>query len=74
LVANGVLAQASGEEKRCESAGSVPYLSGGIGESGREEIWAAATDYNLKLVFAEAGGAFVADMKVSIQISPPPGG
>jgi hypothetical protein len=69
LGANGALAQAASEETRDEILSSVPYLSGGVGESGREEIEAAGKDYNLKLLFAESSGAFVADVKVSVRDS-----
>jgi hypothetical protein len=64
---SGALAQAQSREQQDPSAESVPYLTGGVGESSREEIAAAAKDYSLKLVFAESSGAFVADVQVVIK-------
>jgi Ni2+-binding GTPase involved in maturation of urease and hydrogenase len=69
FVTSATLAQASGEEMRDPSTTNVPYLSGGVGESEREDMEAAAKDYSLKLVFAQSGGAFVADVQVSIKDS-----
>jgi len=45
----------------------VPYLSGGVGQDEREQLEAAAADYNLKLTFARADGAFVADVDVTVK-------
>lgn len=45
---------------------TVPFLTGGVGEQEREALQAAAEDYNLKLVFARADGAFVADVQVTV--------
>jgi hypothetical protein len=69
LGTSGALAQAPAEKMGDESVSSVPFLTGGVGEDGRKEIEAAAKDYNLKLVFAQSGGAFVADVQVSIRDS-----
>jgi hypothetical protein len=45
----------------------VPYLTGGIGETERAAILAAAADFNLKLLFAEKGGAYLADIAVLVR-------
>ncbi|QIK36780.1 carboxypeptidase regulatory-like domain-containing protein [Caldichromatium japonicum] len=50
-----------------QETGSVPYLSGGIGLSGREEMLQVKPQFNLRLLFAEAGGAYLADIRVRIQ-------
>ncbi len=50
-----------------EPGGSVPYLSGGIGLSGREEMLQVKPQFNLHLLFAETGGAYLADIRVRIQ-------
>lgn len=45
----------------------VPYLSGGIGASEREEMAQAKSSYNLRLLFAVQGsGAYLANVKVRI--------
>lgn len=43
-----------------------PYLSGGIGVSGREELTEVQDQYSLKLVFAYTTGAFLANVAVEI--------
>jgi len=55
------------EATQTVNAQGVRYLSGGIGKDEREQLKAAASDYNLKLVFAESNGAFVADVLVTIK-------
>ena len=45
----------------------IPTLSGGIGDSGMDEITAAQNQFNLKLIFAEADGEYLADIGVEIQ-------
>ncbi len=47
--------------------GTVPHISGGVGEEGRAEMQAVSGDYNLRLVFAAKSGAFVADVGVTIE-------
>jgi hypothetical protein len=37
-----------------------------VGKDEREQLEAAAKDYNLKLIFARSSGAFVADVQVTI--------
>jgi hypothetical protein len=49
------------------NAGGTPYVTGGVGEDERAQVEAAAKGYNMKLVFAEADGAFVADVQVTIK-------
>jgi len=45
----------------------VPYVTGGIGETERAAMLATAADYNLKLLFAEKGGAYLADIGVIVR-------
>lgn len=40
----------------------LSYLSGGIGDEERDEILAREKDFNLKLVFAERTGSYMADV------------
>jgi len=50
-----------------EVASGVPYISGGIGASGREEMQELKSKFNLRLLFAIQGsGEYLADVKVRI--------
>lgn len=44
----------------------VQFLAGGVGEDSRDEILRQGQDYNLKLVFAQKDGAYLADVGVSV--------
>lgn len=44
----------------------LSYLSGGVGDEERDEILAREKDFNLKLVFAEKTGSYMADVKVVV--------
>lgn len=44
----------------------IPYMSGGIGEEERAQFLSAAPTFNLKLVFAEKTGSYLANVAVSI--------
>jgi hypothetical protein len=48
-------------------AADVPYVSGGIGFEGREEMQAAERDHNLKIVAAEKNGDYLAEVNVTIE-------
>lgn len=48
---------------------SVPYISGGVGSEGLEEITAHEKEYNLKVIFAGKGGAFLSDIDLKIMDS-----
>jgi hypothetical protein len=47
----------------------IPFISGGVGLEEREALAAKYKEYNLKLMFAAKGGAYVADIKVEISDS-----
>lgn len=50
-----------------DMAGGVPYISGGIGVSGREEMLEVKSRFNLRLLFAATGsGSYLADVRVRI--------
>ncbi|WP_209262253.1 carboxypeptidase regulatory-like domain-containing protein [Thiorhodococcus minor] len=50
-----------------DAATGVPYISGGIGVSGREEMESLKSRFNLRLLFAIKGsGSYLADVKVRI--------
>ncbi|HSG23850.1 MAG TPA: carboxypeptidase-like regulatory domain-containing protein [Azonexus sp.] len=44
----------------------LTYLSGGIGDEERDEILGREKDFNLKLVFAEKNGSYMADVNVVV--------
>lgn len=44
----------------------VPYMSGGISQEERAQFLSAAPDFNLKLVFAERTGSYLADVAVVV--------
>jgi hypothetical protein len=46
---------------------TTPYLSGGIGSDERDAMSANAKNYNLKIVFATKGKAYLADIAVQIK-------
>lgn len=48
-------------------AGAVTYLSGGVGEDEVQAMRAAAPQYPLRITFAQAGGAYLADVRVRIE-------
>ena len=47
-------------------AGKISYLSGGVGKSEREQLRAREKEFNLKLVFTQVDGKFVASVKVVV--------
>lgn len=46
--------------------GSVPYISGGIGDDEFDEIASQKDKYNTKLLFTEANGEYLSDVAVAI--------
>lgn len=50
-----------------EDRESAPYISGGIGSDERDAMSANAKNYNLKIVFATKGKAYLADIAVQIK-------
>jgi hypothetical protein len=49
-----------------QQQGPVSYITGGVGLEEREAILAGAGDYNLKVVNAIPGGAYVSDTTVTV--------
>lgn len=49
-----------------QSAGSVTYVSGGVGTESIDRLNALARDFNLKLVFALTSGEYVSGVRVVI--------
>jgi hypothetical protein len=50
-----------------QTQGEVSFVSGGVGGGEREAMHAIRQDYNLNLLFSEAGtGSYLSDVKVSI--------
>lgn len=63
------LAQTWGRDSNAVSASAavdqqeeIAWLSGGIGEEGRETMHAAARDYNVHVLFSSRQGAYLADI------------
>lgn len=46
--------------------GAVTYVSGGIGDNERDEIRAREKDFNLRLLFCERDGTYLADIDVRL--------
>jgi hypothetical protein len=49
-----------------QDEGGIRYFSGGIGKESRDKMEAMSEGFNVKLVFARADGAYVADVGVKI--------
>lgn len=49
-----------------QAAGGVSYASGGVGTASIDRLNALAGGFNLKLVFADKSGAYLADVRVNI--------
>jgi len=54
------------EAPQVKKAGEITYLSGGVGKPEREQLRALEKDFNLKLVFSQVDGKFVASVKVVV--------
>ncbi|MEX0959997.1 MAG: hypothetical protein WDZ63_11980 [Burkholderiales bacterium] len=52
---------------KARSAGGILYLTGGVGARERAALKPLAKDYNLRLTFIDARGAFLAFVQVSIE-------
>lgn len=61
-----VIADYAATQAMEKSYQGVRYLSGGIGDEERNEVLAREKDFNLKLLFAEKAGAYVADVHVVV--------
>lgn len=48
------------------SSGAVRFVSGGVGEDSAERIRALSKDFNLKLLFAQKDGHYLAEVAVTI--------
>jgi hypothetical protein len=49
------------------AAGTIPHVSGGIGEGEQQQLLARQRDYNLKLVFTLNEGNYIADVNVAVK-------
>lgn len=52
-----------------EDGHGVPMLSGGVGEEDFGMMQNARSRFNTRLLFTETGGAYLSDVKVSVQTS-----
>lgn len=60
------MAHAGGNEAIMQTAGNVPYVSGGIGIDSIGRLESMASQFNVKLVFASKSGEYLSDVKVTI--------
>lgn len=49
-----------------QTAGSMPYVSGGVGAESIEKLTSLAGNFNLKLIFALKTGDYLSNIKVAI--------
>lgn len=63
-----VAAQSGGDAgaARPHMAEGVAILSGGVGDASKEEMKQAATDYNVRLVFSNRRGEYLADIPYTV--------
>ena len=67
LASTAAMAQESAPATMLEkSYQGLPYLNGGVGDEELAELKARQKDYNLKLVFAEKGGSYLADVNLLV--------
>lgn len=57
---------AAGNESVMQTAGNVPYVSGGIGLDAIDRLDTMAAQFNVKLVFAFKSGEYLSDVNVTI--------
>jgi hypothetical protein len=50
-----------------QTKGAVTYVTGGVGADEREQLKAIEKDFNVKLIFSLADGAFIADVGVVVR-------
>jgi hypothetical protein len=60
------IAHAQGNEAILQTAGNVPYVSGGIGIDAINRLDTMTGQFNVKLVFAFRSGEYLSDVKVTI--------
>ena len=53
-------------EVQVRQSGDIAYISGGVSEEARESLGAMARDFNLKLVMATKGGAYLSDVGIVV--------
>lgn len=58
--------ESSGQPAQVMRQGEIAYVHGGISDSGQQRVHRLAQDMNLKLVFANLEGQYVADVDVAI--------
>lgn len=63
LAASGVMPAALA----ADAGSGATFVSGGVGEDSLERMKAASASYNLKLLFAQKDGHFIADVAVTVK-------
>jgi len=56
----------AGDGPIVHEAGGLSYVSGGVGEESLQRLREQVSEFNLKLVFAMASGAFLSNVRVAI--------
>jgi hypothetical protein len=62
-----VLSQAQGAMRPMKSGGNGQYVCGGVGSDESTAFKSAMKDHPLSLLFARAGGAYMADVDVTVK-------
>lgn len=59
-------AATTGDDAVVQTAGSMPYVSGGVGKDSIDKLTSLAGNFNLKLIFALKSGDYLSNVKVAI--------
>lgn len=54
------------DEVKVQQAGGIAYMSGGVSEEARDSLQTLARDFNVKLILATKGGAYLSDVPIAI--------
>ena len=65
LALSAASSHAADEPPRVRQAGSIAYVSGGVSEEARDSLRALAAGFNIKLVLATKGGAYLSDVDIA---------
>lgn len=66
IAATGMILTASPASFNAAQAAEIGYISGGIGKASQMQMDAVKAQYNTHLLFADASGAYLADVGVKV--------
>jgi hypothetical protein len=66
LVCAPPLSNAADTDAVVQTAGGIPYVSGGVGTESMDRLNRVVGDFNLKLVFAAKSGSYLSGVQVAI--------